>query len=128
MNTQRFNFLRMSTIIVMLFLFAATNPARGAILSVINTNDSGAGSLRQAIASANGSTNVADTINFAIPGTGPHTIAPVTPLPNLTDRILIDGYSQSGSSSNTLSAGDNAVLQIVVLEGLIIDTTNSTVR
>jgi hypothetical protein len=94
----------------------------------MNTNDSGDGSLRQAILSANLSSNVPDVIQFSIPGSGPHTISPATALPNLTDPVVIDGYSQSGASSNTLANGDDAVIKIVVLERLLIDTTNSTVR
>jgi T5SS/PEP-CTERM-associated repeat protein len=102
--------------------------AWSATISVSNTNDTGAGSLRQAILTANSSINVPDLINFTISGAGPHTISPATPLPTLTDPVTIDGYTQSGSSSNTLSAGDNAVLKIVVREKLLIDTTNCIVR
>jgi hypothetical protein len=79
--------------------------------TVINTLDSGAGSLRQAIIDANTAAGV-DTISFAIPGSGLHTISPATNLPNITEAVIIDGYSQSGASVNTLSLGDNAVLQI----------------
>jgi hypothetical protein len=95
---------------------------------VSNTNDTGSGSLREAILSANLSTNIPDIIHFNIPGPGPHTLSPLTPLPSLTDPVLIDGYSQSGASPNTLTNSDNAVLQILLLESLVIDTTNSTVR
>src|SRR5262245_32965013 len=111
-------------------LFTAVGAASGwcATNIVTNTDDSGAGSLRQAILSANLSGDVPDRIIFRIPGDGPHTISPLTPLPELTDRVVIDGYSQPGATPNTLVKGDNAVLQIVVLENLIIDTTNSTVR
>src|SRR5260221_8047561 len=85
--------------------------AQAATLTVNNTLDSGAGSLRQAIIDAN-TTPGTDTIVFAIPGSGLHTIAPATNLPNITEAIIIDGYSQAGSSVNTLALGDNAVLQI----------------
>jgi hypothetical protein len=45
---------------------------------------------------------------------GVHTISPLTPLPFLTDNggATIDGYTQPGSSPNTLSDGDNAVLKV----------------
>ena len=77
----------------------------------MNTNDSGPGSLRQAIFNANANPGL-DTIAFAIPGAGMHTISPTSPLPNITDPVVIDGYTQPGSSPNTLANGDNAVLLI----------------
>ncbi|MEM8954493.1 MAG: choice-of-anchor Q domain-containing protein [Verrucomicrobiota bacterium] len=69
-------------------------------LEVTNTNDSGAGSLRQAIDVAN-STLARDRITFAIPGAGPHIITPATPLPDIAASVEIDGFSQSGSSNAT---------------------------
>ena len=48
--------------------------------TVTNTNDSGAGSLRQAIVDANAHVGM-DTIAFNIPGAGIHAIAPATHLP-----------------------------------------------
>ncbi|MGA8807068.1 MAG: Calx-beta domain-containing protein [Thermoanaerobaculia bacterium] len=87
--------------------------AQAATFTVINTLDSGAGSLRQAIIDANTAAG-ADTIIFSIPGSGLHTISPATNLPNITESVIIDGYSQSGSSVNSLALGDNAVLQIEV--------------
>ncbi|HSP17691.1 MAG TPA: Calx-beta domain-containing protein [Thermoanaerobaculia bacterium] len=95
--------------LVIAVLFAVC--AQAATFSVVNTNDSGAGSLRQAMTDAN-TTPGADTITFAIPAAGLQTIAPLTNLPNITEAVVINGYSQAGSSVNTLSVGDNAVLQI----------------
>lgn len=62
-------------------------------LTVTNTNDSGAGSLRQAILDANAASNP-DRIAFAIPGGAVPTITPTTPLPAITQPVLIDGWSQ----------------------------------
>src|SRR5260221_11162824 len=88
-----------------------------ATFTVTNTNDSGPGSLRQAILDANGNPGT-DTIAFNIPGQGVQTIRPLTPLPPVTDDagVTIDGYTQPGSSPNTLAAGDNAVL-LIELDG-----------
>jgi hypothetical protein len=88
--------------------------AVGLPLVVTNTNDSGAGSLRQAILNANLMVNGAtpDVITFAIPGAGVHTIQPASALPVIGDGVLIDGFSQPGSSVNTLAAGNDAVLLI----------------
>ena len=81
--------------------------------TVTNTADSGTGSLRWAITQANLSNSApADTIQFHIPGTGPFTIQPLTPLPAITHPIVINGNSQPGASANTLAQGDNAVIQI----------------
>jgi CSLREA domain-containing protein len=82
-------------------------------LTITNTNDSGAGSLRQAIIDSNNTAGV-QTIAFNIPGGGVKTITPISPLPQITDSVVIDGYTQPGSSANTLSVGDNAVLRIEI--------------
>ena len=106
-----------------------------ALLVVTNTNDSGPGSLRRAILIADVNPSV-DTIDFAIPGAGVHTISPVSALPTITDPVIIDGYTQPGASPNTLANGDNAVLLIELdgsnagagSPGLVISAGNSTVR
>ena len=65
-------------------------------LVVTNTNDSGPGSLRQAIFDANDA-GPRDTITFNIPGSGPHTIRPTTRnLPDITQPVVIDGTTQPG--------------------------------
>jgi hypothetical protein len=84
------------------------------IYTVSTAADSGAGSLRQAILDANaqGVPGAPHTINFAIPGSGPHTISPLSPLPNVLISTQIYGYSQPGSVQNTAPQGSNAVLKI----------------
>ncbi len=81
--------------------------------TVTNTNDSGAGSLRQVILDANANAG-ADTITFTITGSGVHTITPLTALPTITEAVTIDGYTQAGASANTNppDQGTNAVLRI----------------
>ncbi|HEV7396627.1 MAG TPA: hypothetical protein VGN86_08970 [Pyrinomonadaceae bacterium] len=101
-------------------------------LVVLNTNDSGFGSFRQAIIDADNNPGV-DTITFNIPGSGVHTIAPSTELPWITDPTIIDGYTQPGSVKNTSTTGTNAVLNIEIsgrnlgsgTNGLIIFGTTS---
>ncbi len=93
-------------------------------------------SLRGAITAAN-ATPGADAINFAIPGAGVRTISPGSPLPFITEAVAIDGYTQPGSSPNTLADGNDAVLNIE-LDGtdagdadglhLTADGSNSVVR
>ena len=71
--------------------------------------------LRAAIQQAN-ATAGADTINFAIPGTGVKTVAVGATgfgaLPAITEQVTIDGYTQPGSSPNTKAVGNNAALKI----------------
>ena len=92
---------------------------------VTTTNDSGPGSLRQAILDANSASPecAAQAINFAIPGTGVHTIQPTSALPNVASNIFIDGYSQPGSIENTLTDGTNAVLTIEI-DGSLAGSSN----
>ena len=67
----------------------------GATYLVINTNDAGAGSLRQAILDANANPGQ-DMIAFLISGTGVQTISPYSQLPTIIDPVIIDGATQSG--------------------------------
>jgi hypothetical protein len=58
-----------------------------------------------------------DTINFNIPGSSStvKVISPTFELPEITDPVLIDGYSQPGAQENTLATGGtNAQLKIRV--------------
>ncbi|MCU0871890.1 MAG: FG-GAP-like repeat-containing protein [Pirellulaceae bacterium] len=66
-----------------------------AVFSVTNTNDSGVGSLRQAILDSNTSAGVYDTIRFNL-GTSAKSIVPLSALPTVTDPVTIDGASQPG--------------------------------
>lgn len=75
---------------------------------VSNTADSGAGSLRQAIIDANANAD-ATLIRFAVPGTcGSQGILLLSPLPDVTTPVTIDGYTQAGSAANTINPGFNA--------------------
>ncbi|MEO8959710.1 MAG: right-handed parallel beta-helix repeat-containing protein [Rudaea sp.] len=100
-----------------IFMIAAT-AVQATTFTVTNTYDSGAGSLRQALLDANamqvtdGMACAPHTIQFAIAGAGVHTIQPISPLPPLQIPVTLDGYSQPGTSMNTLSEGDNAKLAI----------------
>src|SRR4028119_1601343 len=66
-----------------------------ATYTVTNTNDSGPGSLRDAIDQANFIPGL-DTINFNIPGDGPHSIPLSQALPVITSPVIINGQSQPG--------------------------------
>jgi len=92
-------------------LFAAalhTVPASATTYTVSNTNDSGNGSLRKAIADANAHIG-ADTI-WLIIGTGEKTINLSSQLPDVTDAVLIDGWVQPGFSSAPLIRIDGGAM------------------
>jgi len=95
-------------------LCVPSSVASAATFTVTSTADSGAGSLRQAILDANAAPGT-DTIAFAIPGGGVHTIAVGSAL-TITEAVLIDGYTQPGSSPNTDGRSDNATL-LIELQG-----------
>jgi hypothetical protein len=106
------------TLVVLFFAFicfAATARANTYIVSTTTDNGNNSsptfGSLRKAIRDANAVPG-ADTIIFQIPGSGVHTITPPVELPEITDTLTIDGYTQSGASSNTQQTGSNAILTI----------------
>ena len=90
--------------------------------TVTNANDSGAGSLRQAILNANTQPGL-DTISFMISGAGVKTIAPLTALPAITDALIIDGTTQPGYAGTPLielngtSAGAGTIGLLVVSGG-----------
>jgi SdrD B-like domain/PKD domain/Periplasmic copper-binding protein (NosD) len=100
-------------------------------LTVLNTNDSGAGSLRQAILDSNTSVGVADTIAFNIGGGGVQTISPLSQLPTITDAVTIDGTTQPGFAGSPIielsgaSAGNSVGLSVTVadctIRGLVVN-------
>jgi parallel beta-helix repeat protein len=90
-------------------------------LTVTNANDSGSGSLRQAILDANANPDYS-FINFDIPGGCPQTIAPASALPTITQGVRIDAYSQPGSAANTHATADNATRCVILAGGGVIAT------
>ncbi|HEX8834868.1 MAG TPA: NosD domain-containing protein, partial [Abditibacteriaceae bacterium] len=151
-NTTNFTIVSSSQIVVTVPSSASTGPIRvsdGFVATttttnytvtpgyvVTNTNDTNAGSLREGLDFANSNTDTTN-INFAIPGTGVQTISPLSALPVITSPVVINGYSQTGSSVNTAGAGTgkNTVLQVELngtnagnAHGLHITAGGSTVR
>ncbi len=91
-------------------------PTRAATFTVSSTADSGAGSLRQALLDANAAPGP-DAIDFAIAGTGPHTIALSSALPIAGEAITID------ASAELISGAPGVVLDgtaTVSVDGLVI--------
>jgi titin len=112
----RLKYLPASILFIIFSVLGMAAKTGAATWSVTNTADSGAGSLRQAIVSAN--TNPGpDTIIFSIPGSGVKIIMPFTALPPINDNnTTIDGYTQYGASEATAIAP--AVLRVLIGGGL----------
>ncbi len=97
---------------------ASTGVAQADTYTVTSVADSGIGSLRQAILDANfkqvtnGTQCARHSIQFNIPGGGTHSIQLLSALPRINIPITLDGYTQPGSSENTMALGNNAVLTI----------------
>lgn len=71
------------------------------IFTVFNTDDSGPGSLRQAILDANRGP-FTNTIAFDIGGGRVQTIQPRSALPTITNHVVIDGTTQPGFAGSPL--------------------------
>ncbi|HWP99995.1 MAG TPA: hypothetical protein VNK92_05960 [Vicinamibacterales bacterium] len=96
-------------------------------LVVTNTDDAGAGSLRQAILTANARAGL-DTIRFAIPGEGPHTIAPVSPLPAISDPVVIDAVPGGACDGSPPSIRIDGARAGESAHGLFVTAGGSIVR
>src|SRR5678809_1230600 len=92
--------------------------------TVTNTNDSGSGSLRQAILDSNKHSG-ADLIRFAI-GSGAKTITPRSALPGVMDTTTVDATTQPGYSGKPLIQLNGS--NVTSGPGLIVYGANSTVR
>jgi YVTN family beta-propeller protein len=71
----------------------AVKPFEILTFSVTTVANAGEGSLRQAFLDANANRGP-DFIEFSIPGPGPHTISPNSPLPALTSPVVLDATTE----------------------------------
>ncbi|GEM_PF-1323892 len=98
-----------SLLIPVVLIGLLANSATPAITYTVNSAaDTGAGTLREAIGLANGHSG-SDVIQFAI-GSGAATITLDSALPDITDSVTIDGWSQPGWSNTPLIRIDGAKL------------------
>lgn len=107
-----------------------------ATYTVSNTNDSGSGSLRDAIMLSNSNVGP-DIIDFNIlPATGPKTISILSQLPALIDfaGVLIDGFTQTGAF---IGATPPSTLNLMISidgfaagpsHGFLIQSSNNTIQ
>ena len=107
---------------------AAVNAGLSTVTTKLDLADpsDGVTSLREAIDFANTNPGL-DTITFNIPGGGVQTIAVSTELPEISDAVVIDGYSQPGAAPNNAPAGNNAVILIELRNAAAPGTTNGLV-
>lgn len=100
-----------------LLLLLAGAPASAATLAVVNTNDSGPGSLRQAILDANANPATPDAVVFQIPASDPgfdgstFAIRPLSPLPAVRRATTIDGSTQTAFTGDTNPHGPEIFLE-----------------
>ncbi len=116
---RRFTLLTLLALLVTVLPLA--RPALAGTFTVSSTSDSGAGSLRNAIAQAN--TNAgADTITFSIPAGSVITLQ--SPLPALTDNgTTIDAPTAAGGPGITITGSGTSVGP-----GLLLASSNNIVR
>ncbi|MFY9608067.1 MAG: FG-GAP-like repeat-containing protein, partial [Blastocatellia bacterium] len=96
------------------------------VFPVSSNADSGAGSLRDAITQANANAGL-DTISFGI-SVGPQTITPLSPLPAITEAVVIDGTTQTGFAGNPIIELNGSSAGGFSTNGFDIAAGNSTVR
>ena len=96
--------------------------------TVTNKSDSGTGSLRQAIIGSNAATGAAaNNISFNIPG-GVAIISPLTPLPALTQAVVLDGTTEPGTGSAPRIVLNGSHLTGPTAVGLTLNAPNSTIK
>ncbi len=116
-----------------LYLEALERRELPATYTVVNTNDAGGGSLRQAILDANTNSGL-DFVFFSI-GSGVQTITPLSPLPTVTDPIHMTGSTQpgytgtpiielNGTSAGTGTSGLDITAGSSYVQGLAINRFN----
>ncbi|MFN8515059.1 MAG: hypothetical protein U0841_21230 [Chloroflexia bacterium] len=90
-------------------------------IEVKNTNDSGTGSLRQAIIDA----DPGDTINFNLPGNGPWTINLAGTLPTINKALTIQG---PGYTKLTIQGDNTFRLLFINATGEAVNVSGLTLR
>ncbi len=102
-HSNNLDFKKIKNLFLLLLSLLAINGLRADTFIVSNTDDSGAGSLRQAILDANANPG-ADVITFDIDGGGAQSITVSSALPTISGALTVDGTTQPGYSGSPLIA------------------------
>lgn len=138
-DTHSCGMINRVVVIVALAAVVVTPLLSAATFTVTSNADSGAGTLRQAVGNANAAAGV-DTIAFAIPAgqcssAGVCPIVLVTPLPTVTEAIILDGTTQPryGTAPDNVCAdsGMPSYMRVLITSTAaymieILDTTEAT--
>lgn len=86
--------------------------------------------IQEANSNADASTiefNIAETADFTNGGQNGYTISPATQLPNITEQLTIDGYTQPGSQENTtISPAPFDAVILIEIDGTSLSNTIPT--
>src|SRR4051812_43133591 len=102
-NLLCFPVIRKSLLLSGIFFLFFLSPAHAVVYTVTSTGDAGAGTLRDAIASANASAGVRDSIVFTLGGCANYNINLTSGALTLTDNagVYINGFSQTCAVANS---------------------------
>ncbi|MBS1797390.1 MAG: carboxypeptidase regulatory-like domain-containing protein [Acidobacteria bacterium] len=126
--------MNLKSLVLIILLLLAARAGEAATYTVLNTNDSGFGSLRQAIINSNSTPGIDDTIEFNIAGAGVRSIVLLSDLPVIQGNVTIDGTTQPGYAGAPLieinAAAATSGLRFVtagtvVVRGLIVNRAAS---
>jgi hypothetical protein len=95
---------------------------------VTNIADGGPGSFRQAILDNNDAQGQTNEIDFKLPGTGEHSFRPRSPLPTITNPVIIDGTTQPDYQGAPVVVLVGTYTDVGEVPGLDIAAGDSTVK
>jgi parallel beta-helix repeat protein len=108
-------------------LLGSALPLQADTFVVSSADDSGPGSLREAILAANAHPGP-DTIVFQLQPAIPTQLSLLTPLPPITDTVTIDGTTQAGYLDTPLIEIEGSAVEDLLNDGLTVRAPNCVLR